>query len=128
MTKTTVLTEAQKQLKKAQQESLKQSFLTLWRQLGGPELVTEYQFHPTRDWAIDFVCIRPGLKVGIEVEGGTWVNGRHSRGKGYRDDCIKYNSATSMDWRVFRLTSDMLTQREGPEHLEPIIKLIRERG
>lgn len=124
------LTEAQKQLKKAQADSLKAAFLTLWRQLGGPDLLPEYQFHPVREWAIDFVCIRPGLRVAIEVEGGTWLKdgGRHNRGKGYRDDCIKYNAIILDGFRLFRLTSDMLTRREGPAHLEPIIELIRERG
>lgn len=117
------LTEAQKQLRKAQQESLKATFETLWRQLDGPELETEYRFWPGRKWAIDF--FHRDAKIGIEVEGGVHVGGRHVRGVGYTNDCIKYNCVTRLGIRLFRLTSDMLTQQEGPEHLQPIIELMK---
>lgn len=99
--------------------NLERAFETLWRQLGGPELRREYQFHPKRKWRADFA--HPRALVLIEVEGGTWSQGRHTRGAGYRDDAIKYNHAALFGYRVFRFTRDMLT----PEHIEPVIEDVR---
>lgn len=115
-------TEAQKQLKKAQQEALKNAFLTHWRQLGGPELEEEYRFHPTRRWAFDFA--NRATCTAIEVEGGTFLDkSRHTTGKGYAEDCHKYNQAQILGWRVFRFTTDML-KNDPVGHLAPVIELM----
>lgn len=66
----------------------------------------EYKFHPTRRWRFDFAI--PDHMVAIEVEGGTWANGRHTRGSGFEKDCEKYNAATLDGWRVFRFTTGMV--------------------
>jgi len=67
---------------------------------------TEYKFHPQRRWRFDFAW--PNHKVAVEIEGGSWVRGGHNRGVGYQKDCEKYNAATAMGWRVFRLTGHMI--------------------
>lgn len=73
-----------------------------------PKPEEEYIFHPDRKWRFDFAY--PDLMIGIECEGGTWAKeaGRHNRGKGFRDDCIKYNEAALLGWRVLRFTSDLI--------------------
>ena len=71
-----------------------------------PQPVREYRFHPTRKWRFDFAW--PEARVAVEVEGGTWDRGRHTRGAGYAGDCAKYNAAVMSGWRVLRFTSDML--------------------
>lgn len=71
------------------------------------EPVAEYRFHETRKWRFDFAY--PEQQIAIEVEGGTWVNGRHTRGKGYEQDCEKYNTAALRGWAVLRFTSGMIT-------------------
>ena len=43
-------------------------------------------------------------KVGIEIEGGAWTQGRHTRGKGFIADMEKYNHAALLGWRVLRFT------------------------
>lgn len=105
------------------QSELERVFETRWKQLGGPELKREYRFHPTRRWRFDFA--EPSRKIAVEVEGGTFKDkSRHTTGEGYAKDCIKYNQATLLSWKVFRLTSDMLAN--DPEgHLQPIIELMR---
>jgi very-short-patch-repair endonuclease len=60
----------------------------------------EYRFHPERRWRFDFAI--PEHKVAIEVEGGAFVNGRHTRGAAFVKDCDKYNAAMLLGWRVFR--------------------------
>lgn len=61
----------------------------------------EYMFHPTRKWKFDF-CI-PSLMIAIEIEGAVWTQGRHTRGAGFIADMEKYNTATAMGWRIFRI-------------------------
>lgn len=74
------------------------------------ELITgwerEYHFHPTRKWRFDFAW--PAEKVAVEVEGGVWSNGRHTRGSGFIEDCIKYNEAVVLGWKVIRVTTEMV--------------------
>jgi len=61
----------------------------------------EYKFHPIRKWKFDF-CI-PSIRVAIEIEGAVWTQGRHTRGAGFIADMEKYNTATAMGWRIFRI-------------------------
>jgi len=69
-------------------------------------VMQQFKFHVERRWVVDFAW--PDKKIIVEVEGGTWKGGRHTRGVGFRNDCIKYNQATLDGWKVFRFTSDMV--------------------
>jgi very-short-patch-repair endonuclease len=86
---------------------LESRFALYWQAVNGALLVAEHKFHPTRRWRFDFANI-PAM-VAIEVEGGQWSGGRHTRGSGYSADCEKYNEAQLCGWVVFRLTGDMIT-------------------
>lgn len=66
------------------------------------ELIKEYKFHPTRKWRFDYANLEH--KIAIEVEGGAFTNGRHTRGKGFINDMEKYNEAIILGWKVFRVT------------------------
>ena len=81
-------------------------FITLCRNDFGVEVVKEYRFHPTRKWRFDDAI--PSRRIAIEVEGGVWTQGRHTRPKGFLGDMEKYNTATLMGWRVFRTTPNKL--------------------
>lgn len=74
-------------------------------------VVREFKFHPVRKWRFDFAF--PESKVGVEVEGGTFVGGRHTRGLQYEADCQKYNAATLLGWRVLRFTPHMINRGEA---------------
>jgi len=78
----------------------------LMHDAGLPYPLREYKFSPTRRWKFDFAY--PDQKIAIEVEGGTWIGGRHSRGEGFQKDCEKYNTATLMGWRILRFTRAMV--------------------
>ena len=82
-------------------------FLALWGMLTRTPLEREYRFNIQRRWRLDFA--HPATRIGIEIEGGTWVQGRHNRPQGFAADCEKYNSAAELGWRLFRLTPDMIT-------------------
>lgn len=66
----------------------------------------EFKFHPTRKWRFDLAI--PHHRIAIEIEGGTWSGGRHSRGAGFRGDCEKYNEAQKLGYVVLRYTPDMI--------------------
>ena len=74
-----------------------------------PEL--EYHFHPVRKWRFDFCW--PERMLAVEAEGGTWTRGRHTRGKGFEQDCEKYNEAALLGWHVLRLTSGMIDSEQA---------------
>lgn len=68
----------------------------------------EYSFHPLRKWRFDFIFRLDKAKLAIELEGGTWNESRHTTGKGFADDCEKYNEAALNGWYIMRFTSDMV--------------------
>lgn len=70
------------------------------------ECVKEFRFHPKRMWRFDYAI--PEYKVALEVEGGVWTGGRHTRPQGFLGDIEKYNTATLMGWKVLRVTPDNL--------------------
>ncbi len=88
---------------------LERAFETYVAQLA-PELagsyVTEYRFHPTRAWRFDVAFVPE--RLAIELQGGVWSGGRHTRGRGYEQDIEKHNAAVAAGWRVLYFTSSHL--------------------
>ena len=82
------------------------NFSRLVYEATGLNVETEYRFHPTRQWRFDYAI--PAARVAIEVEGGIFTGGRHTRGKGFANDLEKYNTAESMGWHVLRITPEWL--------------------
>lgn len=70
-----------------------------------PVSVQQHRFCD-RLWRFDFAW--PEHKLAVEVHGGTWTNGRHTRGAGFANDREKVNTATLMGWRVLEFTGDMV--------------------
>ena len=98
---------------------LEQRFMALWELADCPPLEREYRFDEVRRWRFDFA--HPVSMVAIEIEGGTYSGGRHTRHEGYTADCEKYNYAQMGGWQVYRLTASMIT----PEWCERIADAIR---
>jgi very-short-patch-repair endonuclease len=90
---------------------LERLFLDRCRMAGLPTPVQEHRPMAARNWRFDFAW--PERQVALEVEGGTWANGRHNRGRGYESDARKYNAATLAGWRVLRATGDMVRSGEA---------------
>lgn len=87
------------------------------RAAGIPPAETEYRFHPERAWRFDFAW--PADRLAVEVEGGVshapvrsrsgkTIRGHHVHPEGYESDCIKYNAALLLGWRVIRVTPAMV--------------------
>lgn len=71
-----------------------------------PEPVREHRFHPVRKWRLDYAW--PEHKLAVEIEGGAFIQGRHNRGAGFRNDMEKYNELTLAGWSLLRFTPQEL--------------------
>lgn len=83
--------------------------------------VAEHRFHPTRRWRFDWAF--KAAKIALEVEGGAWTQGRHTRGSGFVKDMEKYNEAQILGWRILRVTPQAL---EDGTALSLIERMFRE--
>lgn len=81
---------------------------------------SEFRFHPTRKWRADFYI--EDTKLLIEVEGGIWSGGRHTRGKGYLGDMDKYNAATAMGYQVFRFSTEQVISGFAIKQIEELVR------
>lgn len=108
-------------MKKQQYQALVEGFC---RSAGIPLPFMEYKFHPTRKWRFDFAWPSPIGKPGValEIDGGVFVQGGHTRGKGYENDRIKDGEATVLGWRVLRVSTGQLAKGVCWPWLESLFK------
>lgn len=83
-------------------------FEALWQRWDGPPLVREYKFSSARRWRLDYYCEGNGARIGIEIHGGVWTQGRHVRGKGFLADLEKLNAAQMLGITVLQLGTDQV--------------------
>lgn len=81
-----------------------------------PTPARELTFHPKRKWRFDFAW--KDHKIALEVEGGAWSRGRHTRGSGYIGDIEKYNEAQLLGWDVYRATPEQVQNGEAVKIIE----------
>jgi len=87
-------------------------FAWYWQHvIKGPSPVREYVFYPGRKYPFDLAW--PEQKIAVEIDGATWVRGRHARGGGIETDSEKYCLGASLGWRIFRITTTMLRKDPG---------------
>lgn len=98
---------------------LESIFALQCRELGLPKHEREYRFSPPRRWRFDFAWL--DQKLAVEIEGGIFSHGRHTRGKGFQADCEKYNTAVEQGWTVLRYTRCMVENWEGAHQVERIL-------
>lgn len=93
---------------------LAQKFLDRWTGLRGAPLREEYLFHVPpegerqRLWRFDFAHVES--RTAVEVDGGAFTQGRHTRGRGFEQDLEKLNTAQAQGWHVYRLTERLIDE------------------
>lgn len=94
---------------------------------GFPAPEPEYRFHPQRLWCFDLAW--PELLVAFEREGGTGRIGksRHTRPRGYEEDCCKYSEAAILGWCVVRATARMIEDGRALSLLTKALDRARQR-
>jgi hypothetical protein len=91
------------------QSNLEHQFITLWQSLfPNVQLESEVQLIPKRRFRFDFV--HRLSKVAIEINGGNWANGRHTRASALLSEYEKINLAQLEDYQVFLLNNEMITE------------------
>lgn len=88
--------------------------------IGLPEPVREFRFSPLRRWRFDLAF--PDRKIAVEIDGGIWTQGRHSRGTGYAADCEKLARAAILGWRVLRFPVAWVKSGRAIGYLEEVLK------
>jgi len=80
-----------------------------FRECGLPPMEFEYRFHETRKWRLDIAWVPE--KVAVEVQGGIWIGGRHTRGAALLKEWEKLNNLAILGWRVlYTQPSDLMTE------------------
>lgn len=72
-----------------------------------------------KDWRFDFAW--PDLMLAVEVEGGAWVGGRHTRGKGFVEDLKKYQEAQRLGWTIYRTAGELIKTGEAVQTIKELI-------
>jgi very-short-patch-repair endonuclease len=101
---------------------LEETLLLLIRAEGLPEPEREYMFAKSigRRWRLDFAY--PEKRIGIEVQGGTYIRGAHSRGTGLERDYEKYNQAQVLGWDVYQFSRKMIESGEAIETIKRVLE------
>ena len=73
-----------------------------------------------KDWRFDFCW--PDLMIAVEVEGGAWVGGRHTRGEGFLADLRKYEAAQRMGWVIYRTAGELIKSGNAVATIEALMK------
>lgn len=91
---------------------------------GLPVPVAEHQFarHLKRKWRVDWCFMNE--KIVVEVEGGVFVQGRHSRGAGMLKDMEKYNTLACLGYRLLRVTPTQVANGEALNWVDRIIRKV----
>ena len=78
---------------------------------GLPKPEPELRFAPPRRWRFDWAW--PAQKLALEVQGGLFVAGRHSRGAALLKEHEKLNAAAALGWRVCFVTPQQVENGEA---------------
>lgn len=91
-----------------------------------PEPQREFRFLPSRRFRFDFCWL--DRRIALEIDGGIWTGGRHTRGKGAMSDAEKYSLAAIEGWRILRVTGQHINNGLALRWLETILMEQRLRG
>lgn len=81
--------------------------------------IREHRFHQDRRWRLDLYV--PDHALGVELHGGTWTGGRHTRGYGFQRDREKMNAAIEAGIRVLEYTADDVRKGTAALQIERIL-------
>lgn len=101
-----------REIEAMQRRNLENRFLALWQRFGGPTdgMERDYRFdQPHSRMEFDFAW--PALRLAVEVNGGQYKGAKSGHGsvRGLERDAKKIWAAQVKGWRLFVLTSSMVT-------------------
>lgn len=81
-----------------------------------PMPTRELVFAKPMRWRFDFAW--PDRLLAVEVNGGVWIRGRHSRGKGQINDMDKLNQAQLLGWKVLQFAESHIKSGDAIDLIE----------
>lgn len=84
----------------------------------------EYKFAEGRKWRADFAFVVE--KILVEIEGGVFTHGGHTRGAAYTRNCEKYNHATLLGYRVLRFTTNQVLNGDAIDMTCKVLGVVTE--
>ena len=101
---------------------LESKFLSLLFELAPAlKVVREFRAIPGRRFAFDFFL--PDYGILIEIQGGAFTGGRHTRGAGMASDCEKSRLAQMMGYKCFAYTGNQITR----EHVQELVNYVQQK-
>lgn len=85
----------------------------------GPGIRLRLREAGLKDWRFDFAW--PDKMLGVEVEGGAHVGGRHTRGVGFTEDCLKYHHAMALGWTIYRCEGRLVERGDAARLIEKLL-------
>lgn len=87
----------------------------------------EFAFHPERKWRFDFAIIphkdlQGSGGIAIEIDGGSWVQGRHNTGSGSAKDRQKFNEAARLKWTVLKFTPREVNRGLAIDYIRKVLE------
>lgn len=79
-----------------------------------------HEYRHDRNWRVDFAW--PDRRLIVEVEGGVYTGGRHTRPSGFVKDIEKYNALTEAGWKVLRFSRREVKSGEALNVIERVLK------
>lgn len=104
---------------------LEETFALQVRAYGLAKPEREFRFDKARRWRADFAW--PACKLLVEVEGGVWSGGRHTRAAGFVADCDKYNRAAELGYAILRFTAEHIKAGTAIQLVEKFVPKEEER-
>ena len=87
-----------------------------------PTVTREFTFHPSRRWRFDLCFV--DQRLAVEVDGGAFANGRHTRGSGFRNDCEKGAAAAALGYRVLHVMPEHITSGIALQWVETALRWV----
>ena len=88
--------------------------------------IREFKFHPERKWRSDFAFLDPKIRLLVEIDGGVFNGGRHTRGVGFMQDCEKINAAVLLGYKVMRFTTEHVANQYAVVTIKQFLKMERD--
>jgi hypothetical protein len=102
-------------------KSVGEETLALQLRVEGIPFHREGKLVPGRNFRFDFVI---GIEkpFAVEVEGGIWTGGAHTRGKHFESDCVKYAEAFVAGFPVIRFSVEQVTKGYAIDAIKRALK------
>jgi very-short-patch-repair endonuclease len=114
---------------RSKRDRLEDLFIKYFQELkpeGVPLPERQYKILPDRKFRWDFAWPDDTVRLAIEIQGGSYMGGKHNTAKGQAADYEKHNLATLAGYRILYFNTEML--KDPASCAETVIDMIARIG